>query len=355
MSEDELIYLKENLVMAELSKRKYDFIKTHKAYKNIGDFFKQKREYETAIYFYNKCYDIFSSENLGPGTGINKIKNSHSHNSDDENAEKFQDIQLETYLDLGLTYESLKEINNAIKFHEKYLELVTILSREQDIKFANRNLIRTFKLQSDQLVENGKYEEAINVLTKCISAGQSAHDLKGEAIAHKTLANILMKLEKFNKATVHFKKYLKICLEMDDKKGEGQGYLMLGRTYQKLGDNVLATKYFQSYMDIAETNGEINDESKAALALGDIYCDINNQSNKAIELYQKNFELSRKLNKKQEVNDARIKLGIAKSKQQIDQYIKVLTNGDQASLIQLLEWKNKRKPIHVIDDNIYDY
>ena len=329
MSEDELIYLKENLVMAELSKRKYDFIKTHKAYKNIGDFFKQKPEYETAIYFYNKCYDIFSSENLGPTTGINKIKNSHSHNSDHENAEKFQDMQ----------------------FHEKYLELVTILSREQDIKFANRNLIRTFKLQSDQLVENGKYEEAMNVLTKCISAGQSAHDLKGEAIAHKTLADILIKLEKYNKATVHFKKYLKICLEMDDKRGEGQGYLMLGRTYQKLGDNFLATKYFQSYMDIAETNGEINDESKAALALGDIYCDTNNQSNKAIIFYQKNFELSRKLNKKQEVNDARIKLGIAKSKQQIDEYIKTLTNGDESSLIQLLEWKNKRTPIHVADND----
>eukprot|EP01083_Nonionella_stella_P270664 916686_1 len=303
MSEDELIYLKENLVMAELSKRKSDFIKTHTAYKNIGDFFKQSKEYETAIYFYNKCHDIFSDANQSDSTEIDQ--------------DKLHEIQLITYLDLGLTYESLKEINSAIQFHEKYLEICTILSRESEIKFANRNLIRTFKLQSDELTQCGKHEEAIAVLKKCISAGQSAHDLMGEAIAHKTLGNILYKLEQYQNATIHYKKYLKICLEIEDTKGEGNAYLNLGRSYQKIGDNLLATKYFESYMKVASAHNELQSESEAALALGDMYCNNKDdeQRDKAITYYTQHFELSRKLNLKQEMNDARIKLGIAKTKQ----------------------------------------
>eukprot|EP01084_Bolivina_argentea_P052040 95632_1 len=330
MSEEELIYLKENLVMAELSKRKSDFFKTHKAYKNIGDFFKQNKEYESAIYFYNKCHNIFSDEN-------NIIE-----------SEQLQEMKLITYLDLGLTYESLKEINFAIKFHEQYLEICTILSRENEIKFANRNLIRTFKLQSDELTKNGKYDEAMSVLEKCIFAGQSAHDLNGESIAQKTLGNIFYKLKQYKKATICYKKYLKICIELDNKKGEGNAYLNLGRSYQQIGDNVLATKYFESYMNVASIHNELQSESEAALALGDIYCNNNNEQDKAIKYYTKNFELSRKLNLKEQINDARIKIGIAKSKQQIDDYVNLINSSSENTdeLMKLLRWKNKREPIN---------
>jgi len=332
LSEDELIYLKENLVMAELSRRKRDFLKQHRAFKNIADFFKQNEEFETAIYFYNKCYGV--------------CQDTEADGNDNEvDQESLQEIQLCTYLDLGLTYESLKEINHAIDFHEKYLEICTILSREKDIKFANRNLIRTFKLQSDELVADGKFEEAMSVLEKCIFAGQSAHDLAGEAIAHKTLGNLLYRLEKYQKATIHYKKFLKICLEVDDKKGEGNGYLKLGKSYQQIGDHILATKYFESYMEVAATHNELQSESEAALALGDIYCHQKHEEDKAIKYYTKNFELSRKLNLKQQVNDARIKLGIAKSMKQIDSYLDCLVSsqGDDQQLERLLQWKNKRQ------------
>jgi len=359
LSEDELIYLKENLVMAELSHRKADYIKTHKAYKNIADFFKQNGEFETAIYFYNKCKDIcedakaMNSSTSGASAADHNAEVAETAAMADHldqigvDEESLQDIQLCTYLDLGLTYESLKEIKNAIRYHEMYLELCTVLARETDIKFANRNLIRTFKLQSDELVEQGKFEEAIAVLEKCICAGQSAHDLAGEAIAHKTLGDILFRLDKFQKATTHYKKYLKICLEIDDKKGEGAGYLSLGKSYQQIGDHVLATKYFESYMAVASSHNELQSEAEAALALGDIYCHNNNEQEKAIKYYTKNFELSRKLNLKQQVNDARIKLGIAKSMRQVDSYLKCLVEAEQSpkALSKLLDWKNKRESV----------
>ena len=300
LSEDELILLKENLVMAEVSKRKNDLFGRHAAYKNIGRYFASNKESESALYFFTKCDELFADA--------------------------------DTFLDLALTYESLKETANAIKFHQKYAQVCQQKGDENGILLANKNLIRSLKRQSDQMVECGEYEKAMAVLEECAVFAQTAHDLAGQQIAHCGIANIaLFKLGTYQKAALHYKKCIKLSLELEDVDGECSGYRNLGKTYQQIGDYILATKYFESYLKVARLHNNIEAEAEAAAALGDIYC-LCNKHEDAQKYY-------RRLN----TESARIKLAIAKSKQQMPKYLNAILNKND--LKPLIQWKNKRKTI----------
>ena len=160
----------------------------HAAFKNMGDFFKQSKEFKSAIYFYEKSAEAINT-------------------TDDKN------LHLITYLDLGLTHESLKNVESAINYHKKHLEIAIELELKEQQKVAHRNLIRTYKLQADALQEQGEYEKAIEVLEDCIIAGQKAHDLAGEGIAHQTMGNICTTLGNHSQSTYHYKKLsLKIVI-----------------------------------------------------------------------------------------------------------------------------------------------
>lgn len=413
-TEDELIFLKENLIMAELSEIKNDFRKTHSAYKNIGDFFKQANELETAVYFYKKCElqdnsklklnllisdatttttttnqtnqnqnisgnhpndENSNNQNIGntndngdnENNNNNKVDDSNKNTGSnsqipilDKNSDDLTDQQLITYLDLGLTYELLKQINNAICYYTKYLDLAHIklakLKSENDmtltkasksgsqstnsltdystngteintanqmISIGNRNLIRTYKLQSDKYEKEGKFSDAIKVLKQCINAAETAADLPGEAIAHLSMSQILITMSNANNANNakksennsnnndntpkndekktlqvaadHLKKLLKISLEIVDAINEAKAYYYLGYIYETLHDSVLASKYYESYMNVAVNHNNLEQESEACVKLADIYFYQMKNLEKASTYYAKYFDLCRKL------------------------------------------------------------
>lgn len=361
LSEDELIFLKENLVMSEIAKRKCDWSKMHIAYKNMGDFFKNRKEYQTAVYFYDKCIsqclDLYANTDdkhlLLLSTETEAEKETESAESEIKTEEKqmleerkniqkdIQSLYLISYLDLGLTYEALNNIQFAIECHEKHLYIAThYLHSQTDARVANRNLIRTFKLKADELQSNGNYVESMAVLEKCIISAHAAHDLMGESIAHKTLGNIMYVLKQYRECIAHYKKYLKISLEIDDAIGEGNANFQLGKAYQCIGDELLAMRYFEEYMKISCKDKQMKSESEACLALADIYLYSTKDFTKAVEYYAMNFEINKKIDNQEMTNNARMKLGIAKANEQMNAFFKCIVDNDIAAL---LEWKSTRK------------
>ena len=405
-SEDELVFLKENLVMAELSEMKSDLKKSHLAYKNIGDFFKQSDELETAVYFYKKSEfqvapgktdplvsqskntintsnveDSKSSTNAATDHTVaahatdenqnnqnvfvdNESKNDLKVLNSEQNSSKniyestsadLIDQQLITYLDLGLTYELLKQINNAIHYYTKYLDLAnlklaklktdntvpsSLIENKQEsrstatlsshslstngtginavtqmISVGNRNLIRTYKLQSDKYKKEGKLEESMSVLQQCIEVAAQSSDLSGEAVAHLSMADILMNSNtdlsnsndttisheehknNLNRAAEHLKKLLKISLEIEDLTNEARAYFRLGNIYKQLNDSVLASKYYESYMNAAVSSGNLRQESEACVKLADVFYYNIQDIDQAAIYYTKHFEICRKLRK----------------------------------------------------------
>jgi hypothetical protein len=83
-----------------------------------------------------------------------------------------KELQLVTFLDLGLAYE---QIYLAIECHQMHVEWAHQLENAEQIKLGNHNLIRTFKMHADALRKEEKYSEALQVLGKCISVGHKEY------------------------------------------------------------------------------------------------------------------------------------------------------------------------------------
>lgn len=310
---DELLYIKENLTLAEAATRQGDSQAIHTAYKNIGDFYKQADDNKTASYFYEKCREI-------------------AENTEDK------DKLLFTYLDLGLSYESQQDYAKSIEYHRQHLDTAKSMGREHDQVVANKNLTRSYQSRALQLQEQKQYERAAEVLNSCVEAAVDAGDLVGEGSANYKMGQIYDMQEDYTKAVGCYKKYLKISLQLEDIEHEGVAYQALGASFRKMGDHVLASKYLEAFHKAAEKSGKMQAQSDACGALGDIFA-YQGKSDKAVQYLTQNYDLSGKLKNKETLAESRIKLGIARAEVAMAKFAKLLTSEDHSDVKRLLDWK----------------
>jgi len=314
MPVDQLVYIKENLVKAESAHRQGDSKAMHSAYKNIGDFYKQAKEYRTAIYFYIKCRDVVA--------GIQDPA-----------------LQLVAFLELGLTYECANEVEKAIAAHEQHLRIAETMESEFEMIQASRNLVRTYKLHAKNLMKKGEHEDSLKFLTKCIENGKASGDHKGEAQANLMIGRIHASKNNHKDGICFFKQYLKLCLQLEDKNGEGIAYYELGMAFKATNDKVLATKYLESYLKVCEVQNKADSTAQACSALGLIHSELGEYP-EAIEFYDRKFNLVRKFDHKSKLGAARVDLGVAKGRNTINDFVDMILADD---LQELLEWKCSRK------------
>ncbi|ETO07417.1 tetratricopeptide TPR_2 [Reticulomyxa filosa] len=407
-SVDEMIFIKQNLVMAEIAIGKRDIEKAHNAYKNIGDFFRQSNEGQTAIYFYEQCQkelnkaeSEFSMEELllrQQGTTV-QTSDTNTDQKKSSFVQLLKELQVVTCLDLGLMYESMKEVDKAIQCYQRHIQIAQQLNNKSQLKSVHRNLIRTLHLRAEELTKNRQYDKALQILQECVNSAQLVKDLISEGTAHASIGNIYQIIKQYQPAIDHHEN-----LVFNDKQGEGAAYFALGKCYDNISDYAVAIKYFEAYMKTANEEKRLEEECGASLALGDVYFQIQQFDKASVELlftfseiipnvsskiqkasfflmfhfvsiisrclcfqksrdlfvaiktmyclciffviikeyYQVNFELSTKLHDKDRINNARIKLGVAKAQQNMSNFVQAV---QEKEINKLLAWKNKRETL----------
>mmetsp|Transcript_40527 Transcript_40527/g.49152 ORF Transcript_40527/g.49152 Transcript_40527/m.49152 type:complete len:413 (+) Transcript_40527:156-1394(+) len=312
--QESLSYLKENLVMADAAARRGDMKSVYNAYKNLAKYFESANNHKKAIYFYEKCHTIAKK----------------SHDSEGE---------LEANLNLGAAHENLADTGEAIKFHERHLELAKATGIESEIIAANQNLVQVYKRQAEELEGSGNIDGSIEFYRKMMSVAQSAHELASEGLANYRIGIAYQKLDDPKKALDFHSEYLRLCKECGDKVGEGSACCALAQSHQDLGDVTSAISFLEQFLELSK-NGDPSNQARACCSLGVIYT-RQKKYERAVTYFEKFFEVARSLNDRRMLDIARVNLGISRGSARTGRFMEVVST----DIHTLLQWKNVRMPI----------
>lgn len=108
--------------------------------------------------------------------------------------------------------------------------------------------------------------------------------------------------------------------------------------YQAVENYEDAVQYLEFFLEIATRNQNLAAQVEACCQLGEIYSKPGGSIEKAVQIYEKNYEISRQIGDRNVIDAARIKLGSAKGKFDMSKFMKVVNE----DLPSLLKWKTKR-------------
>lgn len=317
----DLTFIKENLTKSEEAHRKGDAARVFEGYEQLAYHFEKTEDFKTAIYFFEKCYDL---------------------------AEHLNDPSKQTManFNLGITYDRMGDVANSIVFHEKNLEILLQLqslqgqssSVEAAIKQGRDHLVEVYRRYAEGCEKKGDHKQAIDFYHKCLRTAKDANDMKNEGLATYRLGVACKNVNEIHQAIEHQKEYLQICQNLGDQLGEGAACAALAQSFQELGDVTVALEFLENYLEVATKNEQFLGQVEACTALGGIFTNQGNHD-KAVSYFEKAFQIAQTLEDKRLVEPSRVNLGMALANVQLHDYLKLVTKDMDA----VLQWKSRRK------------
>eukprot|EP00164_Ancoracysta_twista_P004519 GFYU01006099.1.p1 GENE.GFYU01006099.1~~GFYU01006099.1.p1 ORF type:complete len:447 (-),score=120.06 GFYU01006099.1:212-1552(-) len=311
----DLVFLQRKLIEAEKGKRQGLPKVVFNAYKDLADRAQNVEEYGIAIGFFNKCLDIAKL------TGDPAFEMQANH-------------------DLGIVVERTSDIEAAIRYHERHLELATNVGEQEGVSTAHDHLVVVYRAHATELSEARDFANALTYYEKCLESARACGEKVAEGYAYYHMGLCYNELGDAEQSIEYNKKYLEVCRSTQDMVGEGQACAALARAYQSQEDPATAIEYLESYLKLSKATGSVQAQGDACGDLGILY-NSNRDYNNAVEFFEKEFDLKRTLGEKKLVDQARVNVGIAKGNARLEQFMS-LVKGD---LDALIDWKNTRSNI----------
>lgn len=307
--------IKELLATAETAHRRGDSEQVYESYEALAHDFHGSSDYKTAIYFYEKCLDL---------------------------AEQCGDLaqQCSSNLNLGLTHDKMGDIQQAILFHERHLEIARRMGAQSRILLANQQLVEAYRRFAEEHARREDWLGAVTYYKKCQESSVHCNDVRSEGLATYRLGIAAAKAYPDNKnlSVEYLQKYLAICKRLGDQLGEGAACAALAESFKEMGDNKLAVSYLEKYHQIAARNKQAVAQAEACAALGDIFS-VKGDHPSAVHYFEKTFDIARSVGDRKLVDNARIHLGMARGNMSMNKYMGVVKD----NLPALLNWKTKRQ------------
>lgn len=314
---ESLPFVKDNLINIDEATRKGDTREVYTSCINLARYFEDVAHYDKALVFYQKAKVLtFRMEEI--------------------------DLLIDVTRSLGMIHERLGDINSAMSFHEKHLELCDKLQgdeKEQQRQQANQNLVKVYQRSADLLESSGNIQKSIVLLDKCLDACNACGDETSAGHVNYRLGLAYQKLGEQEKALAFHSQYYDISVKLEDKTGEGIACCALAEAHQDLGNVDDAIKNLEAYLELAK-NEDPGSQARACCRMGIIYY-RQMKFDSAVTYFEKFFELARSLNNRRMLDTARVNLGIARGSAQFPKYVEVVNS----NMPTLLHWKNARMPI----------
>jgi len=239
--------------------KNYNDINIAEIYYNIGNLYKLQQNYEDALKYFNKSYEIAI-----------KIENHY--------------MLAMVYNSLGLLYREIDDLEKAIEYHKKGIE-------EAELSGDNRMIaIISLNLASDLDYEENFYliESSIK---KALEAFIDMGDKKGESIALNNLGATYLDNQKSEKAVFFFLESIEKAKEIDFKPLLLHNFFLINKAYSDQGNYKKANEYA---LLLYNMNDSLLNESKVQqIAELEIKYETEKKEQK-IALQQKNIELLEK-------------------------------------------------------------
>jgi tetratricopeptide (TPR) repeat protein len=313
-SNDEMAFIRNNLVLAEISRRQGNIIGVYTAYNKLASSYKKKKDWKTAIFFQEKCLEV---------------------------AQLTTDLKAEMLANhtLGIIYQAMNLYDAAKVYHEKHEEIAKSIDHSEEIVTANMELQKVYLVLAERLEEQKCYHEALKMYELCLSSSIKCMDLPsqgevygkiGALLLHHgrgireggdgglgfelndtnpisldgshgigiimpgTMSHAVSTGKKLNpgsgdpSAALHYlQQYSQISSDIGDTISRCKALSLLSLAYDQLGESTKALTELSLVHTIAEQTGDIFLQSKACYSLGTLYSKLryDDQSKNILQRY----------------------------------------------------------------------
>ncbi len=191
------------------------------------------------------------------------------------------------YLNIGNVYRIRGELDTAIEYYNKALKMSEELGHKYGMAISYLNIGNIYSME-------WKFDRALEYYNKAIKIGKEIKDKEIIAAGYTNIGNINMMRNKLDKAMDYYNKAMKICTELGYKEIISVIYANIGDIYNKKGELDKAIEYYNKAIELDRTIGDIEGMAIVYRNIGGIYL-LKGELDKALEYYNKALELFNKL------------------------------------------------------------
>ncbi|XP_007528507.2 tetratricopeptide repeat protein 29 [Erinaceus europaeus] len=323
---DKLDHLYLYLTRAEEAERKGYFEDIYENLYILACYFDNNEDKWVRNHFYERCFQVAQLIKIDGGK---KEAEAHAH--------------------MGLLFEENGQLLEAAEHYEAFHQLARgRIWKDEAGAFLNllacENLLRTYRLLSDKMLENKDYKQAIKILIKASEIAKEGNDKKMEGQAFYYLGLAYLAAGEPETALRVLNNYSAISAELEDELSLGRAYEAIAKVLQSEGKTTEAINYLKKVVKIAGNNFQKLDVIRASTLLGDLY-NGKGYYNKASEYFQQAFDTTVKLVNMPLMDETKVHYGIARAHQMMLSMNNCIEAENVASLDCLLSWKGSRSSI----------
>jgi tetratricopeptide (TPR) repeat protein len=343
ISHDDMRFIRDNLVAAESARRQGNTAGVYTAYTKLADYYVQRSDWRTSIYFHEKCLEVAKL------TTDSRAEIAALHAS-------------------GCVCQKMGDHESALKFHEREEEQARQFDVVEEIKHANVELFRVYMVLAEKLEAVGQYDEALDYYHLCLDASRKCWDRNSEGEANGKIGTLLLARKQAQEALPYLREYSQISADMGSAEGRCKACSALAIALDTLGQSDKALIELKVVQTTSEQSGDVILQAQASRALGTLFSKVGN-FDQALDAFQRHFTLLKSIlmlrNQSHQVvtsiggtsddylsgaataaavvtasdlDQARTLVGIARGNLIMGQYVMVI----ESDLANLLDWKLSR-------------
>ena len=268
VSIQDMVFIRNNLVQAEADRRQGNTDGVYSAFNRLADFYEQQGDFQTALFFHEKCLDI--------GTMTSDVRAEMSANHA-----------------LGVVYQKLHNYEAAASHHEQHEQIANTMQAFDEIVKANTQLYKVYTLLADDALEAEEAPDTNAVVEwyhRSLTAAQKSMDKAAEGEANAKIGMLLLKLGNTAESVPYLRQQSQIAADNGNPESRCRACSALALAFDTLGNADKALAELMLVSTISEQAGDIMLQSQANRALGTLYSKVG-QKAKSVEALSKHFDL----------------------------------------------------------------
>lgn len=265
MASEELVFIRDNLIQAELARRQGDTTSVYQAYNNLADHYVQRKDWKTGFFFHEKCLEV---------------------------AQLTNDIRAEmsAHHSLGVINQLMHNYDRAKVHHEKHEALAASVDVFEEVSKANAELYKVYSILADRYEAVGAIDDALEMFNRCTEAAKKSWDKAAEAEANGRIGNLLLNRGQVNESIPHLKIQSQLAADLGNPEARCRACSALALAYELLGQPDKALTELQLVHTVSEQSGDQFLQAQACRALGTLYSKVGRLES-AVDILQRHFTL----------------------------------------------------------------
>ena len=265
MSLEDMIFIRDNLVKAEVCRRQGDTQSVYLAFNKLADFYVNTQDWQTSFFFHEKCLEVAQLTNDVRA----EMKANHA---------------------LGTTYQLMNDYEGARKFHERHEEIATSVDVFEEIAIANVELFKVYMVLAERLEVQKQVDSALEMYQRCLSAAKKSWDRAAEGEANGRIGALLLARGAAQESLPYLRSQSQIAADLGHAEGRCRACSALSLALDSLGLADKALAELTLVHSISEQAGDMLLQAQACRALGTLYSKVG-KLEAAVEILQKHFTL----------------------------------------------------------------